>query len=526
MARKHAYLVVLGLLFGCAVHRKPSAVAPASANESADERFTGRAAHTLDADRLAKIDALVELGRRELSIPGVAIAIVQNGRVIEAKGFGERELGKPEQVDADTLFLLGSITKPLTTLLLARLVDQGKLRWDTPAVEVLPNLRFANDELTRRVRVADLVCACAGLPRHDMAWQFAMTTPTPEAMVASIANIQPVSASGEAFQYSNQLAGVGGFAAARAVYSDRELGAGYDDAMETLVFRPLGMRASTFDFERALRENHASPHWISYRGEFRAGDPLIHRDILSLRPAGGAWSSANDLIRYVQLELARGRMPDGTQLVSEANMLERQKPRVVMQPSEAFGLHATYGIGLAVDVRHGTPIVHHSGSMAGYRNWFFFLPEHGVGGLILTNGEGGMFLRQAFQRVVLEQLFDARPEAIEQVHESAAEVERFVSDARRLTIPADPAATSDLAPRYVNPELGSVRIEKRGDVSTIDTGLWKSELASVANDDGTHSLLAIDIEVADIMLTARRSAEGKRQLVLQAEPHEFVFEEG
>ena len=98
----------------------------------ARESFAGKKANTLDAARLAELGRFVETGQKELGVPGVSVGIVQDGKVVFAGGFGVRELGKPAKVDADTLFMIASNTKALTTLLLAKLVDEGKLTWDTP----------------------------------------------------------------------------------------------------------------------------------------------------------------------------------------------------------------------------------------------------------------------------------------------------------------------------------------------------------------------------------------------------------
>ena len=110
----------------------------------ARETFKGRTAHPLDKARIDKLLAFIEGGRKATGVPGVAIGLVQNGKVVFAGGSGVRELGGTTPVDADTLFMIASNTKALTTLLLARLVDQGKLTWDTPATRLLPSFRLGD----------------------------------------------------------------------------------------------------------------------------------------------------------------------------------------------------------------------------------------------------------------------------------------------------------------------------------------------------------------------------------------------
>src|SRR5579864_5783245 len=138
----------------------------------ARESFAGKPAHRLDEARLAEIQRFVETGRKQLGLPGVALGIVQDGKVVFDGGFGVRELGGKEAVDADTLFMIASNTKALTTLLLAKLVAQGRLTWETPVVSLLPSFHLGDADTTRRVLVKHLICACTGMPRQDLEWIF------------------------------------------------------------------------------------------------------------------------------------------------------------------------------------------------------------------------------------------------------------------------------------------------------------------------------------------------------------------
>ncbi len=143
------------------------------------ESFAGKKANPLDVARLAELGRFVQTGQKELGVPGVALGIVQNGKVVFTGGFGVRELGKPELVDGDTLFMIASNTKALTTLLLARLVDEGKLTWDTPVTSLLPSFKLGDAETTKKVLVQHLICACTGLPRQDFEWLFEYQGVTP-----------------------------------------------------------------------------------------------------------------------------------------------------------------------------------------------------------------------------------------------------------------------------------------------------------------------------------------------------------
>jgi CubicO group peptidase (beta-lactamase class C family) len=192
------------------------------------ETFAGRTAHPLDAARLQVLKDFVAAGMKRLEVPGVALAFYDRGQVVWSGGLGVRELGKPEPVDGDSLFIAASNTKAMTTLLLAELVDDGKLRWDEPVIEAYPAFKLGNEATTKSVLIKHLICACTGMPRQDMEWLFTAADQTPKSSVEILAGMQPTSGFGEVFQYSNLMAAAAGFVGGALVHPDLELGAAYD----------------------------------------------------------------------------------------------------------------------------------------------------------------------------------------------------------------------------------------------------------------------------------------------------------
>src|SRR5262249_27881336 len=262
------------------------------------------ASNALDAERLARIRDFIETGRKAIGVPGVAIALVQGGKVVFAGGFGVKQLGKPAKVDADTLFIIASNTKALSTLLLATEVADGKFTWDTPVTQIYPAFKLGDADTTSRVLMKHLVCACTGVPRQDLEWIFEYKNATPKSEMELLGTFQPTTKFGETFQYSNLLASAAGFIGGQVAYPGKELGAAYDEAMRRRIFDRLGMKATTFDFAKAWAGNHAWPHGLDFKGNTAVASNDLNRAVIPLRPAGGAWSSANELVRYVQMELA------------------------------------------------------------------------------------------------------------------------------------------------------------------------------------------------------------------------------
>jgi CubicO group peptidase (beta-lactamase class C family) len=483
------------------------------------EMFAGRKAHPLDADRIAVLKEFVQDVMRDFGIPGVGLSLIDGGRVAFQGGLGVKALGQPDPVDADTLFLAASNTKAMTTLLLAELVDERKLRWDEPVTQVYPDFRLGDADTTRQVLVKHLVCACTGLPRQDFEWLFNFGTATPASSLASLGTMQPTSGFGEVFQYSNLMAAAAGYIAASVARPKQELGAAYDEVMRSKVFEPLGMTRTTFDFSAARSGNFASPHGSDVDGKTTSARMDMNYSVVPVRPAGGMWTSARDLSKYIQMELAVGWLPDGKQLVSKESLLERHKGHV------QTGEDTTYGMGLVVSTQYGVRVVSHGGSMFGYKSDMIFLPDHGVGAVILTNSDTGAYLPGLFRRRLLEVLFDGKPEAIEHVKaQNAQRIATITENRQRLMVPADPGEVHKLASGYSSPALGAFRVRMEDGATIFDFGKWRSAVASRKNDDGTTSFISVDPTVNGFNFVVGERDE-KRALIIRDAQHEYAFVE-
>jgi CubicO group peptidase (beta-lactamase class C family) len=481
------------------------------------ETFAGKQAHKLDAARIAEISKFVESGREQLRVPGIAIGLVQDGKVVFADGFGAKEIGKPARPDADTLFIVASNTKAMTTLMLAKLLDEGKLTWDTQVTKLLPSFKLGDADTTSRVLVKHLICACTGLPRQDYEWLLQYEGVTPEGALKTLATVQPTTKFGEMFQYSNLLAAAAGYVGGHVAFSSLELGAAYDQAMQTRVFGPLGMRSTTFDFRRALAANHASAHAPDIDGTPARAVMDINYSVIPVRPAGGAWSSVRDMLKYVQMELDEGALPGGTRYVSKDALLARRAPQV------SIGRDITYGMGLVVDTTYGTPVVQHGGALIGYHSDMMWLPEHNVGAVILTNADPGQRLLGPFHRKLLEVLFDGRPEADAQVAAQATTFyEQLAADRKLLTVPAAPDDAAKLASKYTNNALGTITVRREGGAVVFDLGEWKSEMATRRNPDGTVSFLTIVPGFTGFEFVVG-GAPPKPTLITRDAQHEYVW---
>lgn len=489
-----------------------------------EETFAGKPA-LVDADHLARFDALVEELRVVAGVPGVAIAVVHGGTIVLEAGHGVRVAGEKAKVTPATMFLIGSTTKSLTTLLLARLIDDGKFTWDTPVVDVLPSFALGDADVTRQVLVKHTVCACTGMPRQDLEFLFEYAGWDAERRLASMAAMKPTTGFGETFQYSNVMVATGGWLGARAYAGKARLGDAYDQAMQKLVFDPLAMKSTTFDFKRAQRGEHAVSHGQGFTLDYRPLPLAYEQAVSAVRPAGGAWSTVRDLARFVMLELAHGKSAGGKQLVSAANLDRRREPQVKIDADNA------YGLGLFVSTDHGVKLIHHGGNMLGFTSDLFLLPEHDVGVVVLTNAGAANGFRDAVRRAFLETIFEGKAEAKERLTTSRALLDKALAEERALIAPADPAWIAPYLGGWDNPSLGHLELRlqppARGakaaaPVYELDAGEWKTEVGKKTDRDGTVKLVTTLPPYVGFELVPRTEGD-QTTLVLDAGQQVYTF---
>jgi CubicO group peptidase (beta-lactamase class C family) len=344
----------------------------------------------------ADFEARVEAVRTAAEVPGMAIAIVENGEVALARGFGVRRMGSPEKVDADTIFMTGSTGKAMTTAALATLVDAGKLKWDDPVTNYIPGFQMYDPWVTREMTIRDLLVhrSGLGLGAGDLLVIPRGTLSRAE-VVRRIRFIKPASSFRSGYAYDNILYIVAGHVI------DQVSGQTYEEYVREHVFKPAGMLHSTSDeAHRFATPNRASPHGRVGQAVRGIGPLklLDEHDNLApaSTPAGLLAISANDLARWLQIQLARGKVPGGGRLFSEASSAEMWTPQTIEPIGPALpGLEAMtpnfqqYALGWEVRDYAGAQIIWHSGGIFGFVTVVVLIPEKNVGFAITQNSEDG-----------------------------------------------------------------------------------------------------------------------------------------
>lgn len=330
---------------------------------------------------LRKIEAYVEQERRAWQVPGVAVAIVKDDKVIFTRGFGVREVGKDEPVDADTLFAIASNTKAFTAAAVALLVEEKKIAWDDRVVQHLPYFQLYDPYVTHDIRVRDLLCHRSGLGvfSGDLLWYG--TGYSREEVLRRARFLKPAHPFRANYAYNNIA-----FLAAGEVVAAAS-GKTWDAFVKERIFEPLGMRR-TVTTVRALAGmiNVATPHAMR-DGELRAY-PWYNWDAAAA--LGGIISSANDMARWIRLQLGRGSF-EGKRIFSEESSRTMWTPHITRPisrsseqrfPSTHF---RAYGLGWSLSDYRGRLIVGHGGAYDGMFSSVTLVPEERLGIVILTN---------------------------------------------------------------------------------------------------------------------------------------------
>jgi CubicO group peptidase (beta-lactamase class C family) len=358
-------------------------------------------AQSVDSAALRALDSYIAGAIRDWNLPGLAIAIVAGDSVVFARGYGVRQTGLPDTVDTGTRFAIGSTTKAIVATALGILVDEGRVEWDAPVITYLPWFRVGDPYITRELTVRDLLTHRAGFPNIDQIW--ANPGFTGDEILRRIAALQPVYSFRSGFIYQNVM-----YAVAGAVI-EAAAGMPWDEFVRTRIFQPLGMRATEPTLAAVDGQpNVAAPH-TNAGGTIRL---TRNRSVDAVGPAGSAWSSVDDMAKWLRFNLNRGQI-DGMRLISEATHAAIMSPQVVapksMYPTTRLvqPRFFTYGLGWFLHDYRGAAVAMHTGSINGMNALVGLLPDRGVGVSVLVNA-GGAELRHALMYRVFD-LFLGHP---------------------------------------------------------------------------------------------------------------------
>lgn len=331
------------------------------------------------------IDRLFEETMKAWRIPGAAVAIVRDDKVVHARGYGIREIGKSDPVTADTLFAIASTSKAFTSAAVAILVDEKKLSWDDPLRRHLPWFRASEACAERAITLRDALSHRSGMPRRDELWD--NTSLTREQVIRAAGELKMQRGVRAAHQYNNIMYIAAGEAVAAAS------GVSWDEFVRTRLFVPLGMTRSTTRMAEFLAAEHATGHRYERSSDAPVVFPAV--DDENLGPAGAIKSSARDLAQWIRFQLGQGTF-EGKQIVSADALGETKLAQSAIRFDESsketnpMTNLQSYGLGWNVQDYRGELLISHGGALNGFRTQLNLLPARKAGFVVLINEGRGL----------------------------------------------------------------------------------------------------------------------------------------
>lgn len=412
----------------------------------------------------AAVDRIMNEALRAWRVPGASVAIVQNDRVIYAKGYGVGEIGGAAPVTADTLFHIGSATKAFTTTAMAMLVDEKKLDWDEPVRRHVEYFHLSDPCADSLVTLRDITSHRTGLSRHDELWD---NTPlTREQLIRSMASVKLTRPFRSAYQYQNIMFLTAGEAVASAAKMP------WNDFVRTRIFVPLGMTRTRVTIADWKTSDHATGHRLD-KTDAAAGVRVLVQTLAdddNIAPAGAIKSSARDMAQWIRLQLGEGTF-GGKRLVSSAALHETHVPQTVIRVEDSVResnpetLMEAYGLGWVVQDYRGELLVSHGGALNGFRAHVDLLPKQQSGFVVLIN-IGRSSATAAIRNALADLLLGKPPSrdwnayylALEKTGDAKDEAKKHERDVKRRPGTKPSRELAAYAGTYTNPAYGTATI--------------------------------------------------------------------
>jgi len=395
----------------------------------------------------------------EWKVPGLAVSIVKDGKLIFAEGFGLRDVEKKLKVTPHTLFAIGSCSKAFTAAAMGILVDERKVEWDKPVRTYLPTFKLHDPFASERMTPRDLLTHRSGLPRHEFVW-YGSAAGRKE-LFDRLQYLEPNQDFRAAWQYQNLMFMTAGYLVGEVA------GTSWEAFIRERLFEPLEMGESNVSVTESQK---AADFALPYQEKEGKVEPVPFRNIDTIGPAGSINSNVLDMANWVLLNLGKGKFKE-KQLISEAALGEIHTPQSVMPSSIQYDevLYNSYGMGWAIVPYRGHLLLEHGGGIDGFIAMVAFLPRDNMGAVILSNS-GSTPLPSILVYTIIDRMLGLGPidwsrRIKDQMDKAKAEAAKAKDEAdkdRKLnTKPSHPLG--DYAGDYENPGYGSLSIVKDGE---------------------------------------------------------------
>ena len=443
---------------------------------------------------LADFDGFIAETLRQWNVPGVAIAVVKDGQVVLAKGYGSRDPATRKPMTKDTIFPIASMSKAFTSFGAALLVDEGKMSFDAPVIGYLPGFALKDPAASSGLTLRDMLSHRSGMPRHDALW-YHNGPLTPDQLVGRMVHLEPSAPFRSKWQYNNNMFVLSGLAVGKIS------GQGFERFLEERIFRPLDMDRTTFSPELARADANHMGGVVILNGK-RINVPMFKNTAI-LNPAGGVYSTADDLANWMLVHLSGGKFMN-KQIVLPTTLTDMHSTHMVTGATvrDAEMVPIGYGLGWFTNMYRGQRMVSHGGNLNGVSTLVALLPEQRLGVTVLVN-HGASELRDALTKVILDRFLGATGKdwtgealARKTAGESSEIAGRANKGATRVPNTRPSHALADYAGSYFDAGYGPFTISLKGnqlagrfndDSSALSH--WHYDVFDAATDDVENILL-------------------------------------
>lgn len=331
------------------------------------------------AKKIQEFDAYVTKAQKDWEVPGLSLALVKEGQVVFVKGYGVRELGKPETINEQTLFACASTTKAMTAACMGILVDEGKVSWDDAVIKYLPEFQLYDPYVTREIKIRDLFTHNTGVGNADFLW--GIMNITSDEVLDKMRWVKPSYSLRSSFIYQNI------FYLAAGKVIEKVSGKPWNQYVTEKIFRPLGMKRTVSLGKEATDPNKTKQHF-NVEGKITV---IEQSNADEIGPAGSVWSSAEDISKWMLCMLDSSKYAGG-RLLTAATWQEMFKPQVIVPSGEFYPTQQltkpnwrTYGLGWFQHDYKGKKVNFHTGSLDGATAIHGQLPEERLGIFVFGN---------------------------------------------------------------------------------------------------------------------------------------------
>ncbi|MFP4083216.1 MAG: serine hydrolase [Candidatus Aminicenantes bacterium] len=496
---------------------------------------------------LEGLDQFIKDRMEEWKVPGLAISVVKEGKVIYSEGFGLRNVEQELEVTPRTLFAIGSCSKAFTAVAMGILVDEGKLDWDNPVREYLPAFELKDLFASQRMTPRDLACHRSGLPRHDLMWYSSPFSRSE--LFDRLKHLEPSEDFRTTFQYQNLMFMTAGYLVGQIT------GSTWEDFVKERIFDPLGMKDSNFSVEDSKKADDFALPYLEHEEQVME---IPFRNIDNVGPAGSINSNVEEMANWVLLNLNKGKFGEN-QIISENNLQEVHSPQMISSKNIRYDelFYSTYGMGWSINSYRGHLMLTHGGGIDGFSALVSLMPRHNIGLVILTNLNGcpvpSIVAYNVCDRLLGLDQVPWNKRIKEQIEKAEKEVEEAEKEKDKDRVPNTQPShpLEDYAGDYRHPGYGVIAVKKDGDLlktvfNSIESELHhyhydvfelknevyeffgiKQKLSFFADDRGRIARLSIQLEPAVDPILFTKMAEKKmmEKSFLQKFEGEYVLGE-